>query len=183
MRYPPLLAICGIALGTALPVQAQDSPASPQESQALWVFGQGYYDVVDQSPGAVDLRAEYRDAGRLWVLRPWAGLEVSSLVSLYAAGGVVADVKLPGGFVLTPGFGAGVFLQDGGKDLGFPIQFRSQLELAWRTASGGRIGIAFSHMSNADLAGPNPGAEVLTVFLGLTSRELSGRDELLQSAF
>ncbi|MDP6622047.1 MAG: acyloxyacyl hydrolase, partial [Alphaproteobacteria bacterium] len=48
-----------------------------------------------------------------------------------------------------------------GKDLGHWIEFRSQLELAYRFDDRSRLGVSLSHISNASLDDNNPGTESL----------------------
>lgn len=56
----------------------------------------------------------------------------------------------------------GIYLQGDGPDLGFPIEFRSGVELGYTFRSGWRMGVSYDHRSNADLNGKvNPGMETL----------------------
>ena len=47
------------------------------------------------------------------------------------------------------------------------VEFRSSIEVGWQMESGGRISLAFGHLSNAGLTRRNPGAEVVTLYLHL----------------
>jgi hypothetical protein len=62
-----------------------------------------------------------------------------------------------------PTFAPGYYRQGNGKDLGYPLEFRSQLELGFRFAPGQRFSIAFAHLSNGGLGRSNPGQESLTL--------------------
>ena len=42
-----------------------------------------------------------------------------------------------------------VLVQGDGLDLGYGLEFRSQLEIAYRFDNRSRLGVAVSHMSNA----------------------------------
>jgi len=66
--------------------------------------------------------------------------------------------------VLTPSFGVGAYDEGDGKDLGDTIEFRSQVELAYRFDNRSRVGVAFSHISNAGIGDRNPGTEILNVY-------------------
>ena len=63
----------------------------------------------------------------------------------------------------VPTFVPGVYRQADGRDLGYPLEFRSQLEVGHRLRAGPRIAVAFSHLSNAGLGSRNPGQESLTI--------------------
>ena len=43
------------------------------------------------------------------------------------------------------------------------LEFRSQIELATRFDDRSRLGLAFSHISNASVGERNPGTEILTL--------------------
>ena len=61
--------------------------------------------------------------------------------------------------VLTPSFAPGYYHEGSGLDLGHALEFRSQIEFAYRFDDRSRIGVAVSHMSNASIADENPGTE------------------------
>jgi hypothetical protein len=45
--------------------------------------------------------------------------------------------------------------------MGHPVEFRSQVEVAYRFADSSRLGLSLSHYSNGKLAKKNPGTETL----------------------
>jgi len=96
------------------------------------------------------------------VIRPITGLLTSSKGGAYLYSGIAVDISLPGSLRITPGFAPGVVLASADRDLGSPIEFRSSIELWLAPIESVRLGIAFSHISNARLAEHNPGVEVLT---------------------
>ena len=63
---------------------------------------------------------------------------------------------------ITPSFGGGYYNDGSGKNLGNDIQFRTSLELSYELKNSNRIGISFSHISNANLGDKNPGVEILS---------------------
>ncbi len=70
--------------------------------------------------------------------------------------------------MVTPSFGGGFYADGSGKKLGHEIEFRSQIELAYRFDNRSRLGVAFSHISNASIGGDkNPGVEVLNIYYAL----------------
>jgi len=141
------------------------------------VFGAGYYDIVKQDDEAADFRLEYRHDEKFWIFKPWAGIEATSDGAFYGAVGVLVDIDLGDRVVLTPSFGAGYYEEGSGKDLGHEIEFRSQIELSYRLDNRARLGLAFSHISNASLGDDNPGVEILNVYYALPFDSLFDRDQ------
>ena len=80
---------------------------------------------------------------------------------------MLVDVYFGKRVVLTPSFGAGLYAEGSGKDLGHAVEFRSQIELSYRFDNRSRLGVAFSHISNASIADDNPGVEILNVYYSL----------------
>ena len=139
------------------------TPALAQED--LLSFGAGWYDILDDD-GAADFRVEYRpDYDLFWEFKPWFGGEVTSEGSLWGGAGILLDMNLSDNVYFTPSFGVGLYSQGGSDlDLGYPIEFRSQIEAGYKFHSGQRIGVSFGHLSNASLDDENPGTEVLNVY-------------------
>jgi len=108
---------------------------------------------------------EIRGGPFWWQFRVMAGALAASDGNFFTYAGVLVDV--PGWNVvdlvlsLAPGYSSS------GTDhyLGFPLIFRSTVEIAFRITEGTRLGISFSHMSNGKLAAPNPGVETLSLTL------------------
>ena len=151
--------ICVVGLGAAAPARAQDP--------SFLTFGLGYYDINKQDNTAADFRLEYRHGEKFWIFKPWIGVEGTSDGAVYGAAGVLIDVYFGTRVVLTPSFGAGLYANGGGKDLGHVVEFRSQIELSYRFDDRSRLGLAFSHISNASIADENPGVEILNLYYSL----------------
>ncbi len=149
------------SLGAAAPARADGDDPS------FLVFGLGYYDMNKQDDTAVDFRLEYRHGEKFWIFKPWVGVEGTSDGAFYGAAGVLVDVYFGTRVVLTPSFGAGLYANGSGKDLGHAVEFRSQIELSYRFDDRSRLGVAFSHISNASIADENPGVEVLNIYYSL----------------
>lgn len=135
-----------------------------EHDPSFLVGGIGAFDLVQDDDRAVDFRLEYRHGRGLWFIKPWIGIEGTSDGALYGVGGLLADIDLGSRFVLIPSFGIGAYAEGDGKDLGNTVEFRSQIELAYRFDDRSRIGVAFSHISNAGLGDENPGTEILNVY-------------------
>ena len=138
--------------------------ASPAKAEDLVSLSAGWYDINDNE-GAVDFRAEYRwDSPIIWVIKPWAGVEATSDGAMFGAAGILADIKIGSGFLITPSFGPGLYSDGGGKELGNVLEFRSQLEMGWEYANESRVGVSIGHISNASLGDKNPGTEILSFY-------------------
>ena len=140
--------------------QAQDSGTN------LLGLSAGYYDIGDDD-GAADFRLEYRQGDPILFnyLKPWLGLEVTSDLSVWGGGGFLLDIPLGEQFYLVPSIGVGLYTEgDSDKDLDYPIEFRSQLELGYKFENENRLGVAFGHISNAGMGDDNPGTEILSLY-------------------
>ena len=86
----------------------------------------------------------------------------------FLGAGVLVDIYLGRRFVLTPSFAPTWWR---GKtdtlDLGYPLEFRSQMELSYRFNDRSRLGLAISHYSNASLGDTNPGTETVSVYYSI----------------
>ena len=146
------------------------------------VFGLGIYDVKfdgSEQNQAMDFRYEYRsdksllDIGpeedNFFFLKPFFGLEFTNDSASYFLTGIYFEDNLGELFdgdksklFFTPSFGAGIYDDGSGKKLGNDLQFRTSLEVSYELQNKNRIGISFSHISNANLGDKNPGVEVLS---------------------
>jgi hypothetical protein len=148
-------------LGAATPARADGDDPS------FLAFGLGYYDVNKQNDTAADFRLEYRHGKKFWIFKPWIGVEGTSDGAFYGAAGILLDIYFGTRVVLTPSFGGGFYADGNGKELGHEIEFRSQIEIAYRFDDRSRLGLAFSHISNASIGDKNPGVEVLNLYYSL----------------
>ena len=146
------------------------------------VFGIGIYDIKfdgSEKNQATDFRYEYRsdksllDIGpeedNFFFLKPFFGIEFTNDSASYFLTGIYIEDNLGELFegnksklFFTPSFGAGIYDDGSGKKLGNDIQFRTSLELSYELKNKNRIGISFSHISNANLGDKNPGVEILS---------------------
>lgn len=129
-------------------------------------LGLGSYDV-DGSHRATDFRLDYEYDTSVWLqaLKPWLGIQATTDGSLWLGGGLLYDWQFAETWHLKPGVGVGYYSRGSSQlDLGYPVEFRSQLELAKALNTEHSLGLALSHLSNADLDKHNPGAEVVSVY-------------------
>ena len=164
------LAAIGLTLIAFAPTtaSAQLTFGSPGDPPKVAV-GAGAFDITPgnhrDSKTAAEFRGEYRFGDMFWIVAPFVGVQGTSDGAFYGYGGLGFDVNFTPNLVLTPNVAAGYFAPGSGTRLGYPLEFRSGAELAWRFADMSRLGVAVHHISNAGLGKHNPGEqEVLVMY-------------------
>jgi len=149
-------------------------PATAEEPSFI-SLGAGYYDLFDdQSAGEARLEYRFSEQEKLFFFTPFVGVSATSDAGTYGYAGVGIDVFFGNLWVATPNFAVGVYGNGDGKDLGYPIEFRSGLEVAYRFDDYSRLGLSFTHISNAGLDERNPGVESLVVVYSMPFQTLFG---------
>ena len=164
----PLVLVMALAA-----VVGASGPASADDPDFL-AFSIGGFDVNDDE-SAGEARLEYRSDIKLWFAKPFSGLMVNTDAGVYGYGGLLVDLFFGRRWVLTPSFAAGLYTDGSGKDLGSAVEFRSQLEFAYRVRSRSRIAMSLSHLSNASLDDVNPGTEEIVLTYAVPFSVLLGR--------
>jgi lipid A 3-O-deacylase len=137
-------------------------PAAAEDPDLL-SFSGSYYDIYHRKDPAAEGAIEYRNSQRFWIFKTFGGLAGTSDYTGYVYAGVLVDLYFGQHFVLTPSFAPGLWLRGDGKDLGFPLEFRSQIEFAYRFEDHSRIAFSYAHMSNGGLGDKNPGVEIASL--------------------
>ena len=88
---------------------------------------------------------------------PITGFMVTADADTYFYTGVQAEYKI-GKLNLTPSFSPGLYSMGDGKDLGYPLEFKSEVQLSV-DFFGSKLGYSQSHISNGNLGDKNPGAD------------------------
>ena len=98
----------------------------------------------------------YRDTifGRV---SPVTGMMVTADNAAYFYTGIEANYEL-GPLKVTPSFTPGLYSQGEGKDLGHPLEFKSEVQLSMDLGETTNFGMSYNHVSNASLGEKNPGA-------------------------
>ncbi len=89
---------------------------------------------------------------------PITGFMITEDATSYFYTGVQAEYKI-GKLNLIPSFSPGLYSMGDGKDLGSPLEFKSEVQLSVDLLPGTKLGYSQSHISNADLGDTNPGAD------------------------
>ena len=157
-----------LAMAMAMPAQADDPD--------FITFSAGAFDVFpgDDAEVAGEFRLEYRSDLRLWIFKPFAGVMATTDAAFYGYGGVLTDIYLGKRIVVTPSIAVGYYEEGNGLDLGHEVEFRSQIEIAYRFDNRSRLAVSFSHMSNAGIGDDNPGSESIVATYALPLNVLFG---------
>jgi len=77
--------------------------------------------------------------------------------AFYLYSGIQSEYDL--GFVtVTPSFAPGYYNYGDGKDLGYPLEFKTEVQVSFDLSKGTHMGMSYNHISNASLGTKNPGA-------------------------
>lgn len=153
-----VLSIFTLSLALALP------GAAYADDPDFLTIGAGFFDFNRQKDQGAEFRIDYRSNFKLWHFKPFLTVAGVSNGMTFIGGGILLDVYFGRRFVVTPSFAPTWWRGKTDElDLGHGLEFRSQIEFAYRFDDRSRLGIAFSHSSNASLGNTNPGTETLLV--------------------
>ena len=147
-------------------------PSFSQEKEPALVFvGAGVFNIV-KYPKLPQLQLEYVFSEGYYktypfTIRPMIGITANSRYGNFTYGGVRFDIFASKKIVFTPSFAPGFYFKGKGKDLHFPLEFRSSMEMAYVLDNKMRLGAQFYHISNASLGKKNPGVESLIFFVAI----------------
>ena len=125
-------------------------------------FFTGMFDFSDdkQASGLVGFQHQNDDLFRksfLGNLSPISGGFLTEKNAIYLYTGVQAEYEL-GFLTITPSFAPGYYNTGSGKDLGYPLEFKSEVQMTFNLSDDTHFGMSYNHISNASLGSKNPGA-------------------------
>jgi len=125
-------------------------------------FFTGMFDFSDdkQSSSLLGLQHQNEELFRnsfLGKLSPITGGFFTEKSALYLYSGVQAEYEL-GFLTITPSFAPGYYNYGSGKDLGYPLEFKSEIQMSFNLSDSSHLGMSYNHISNASLGTKNPGA-------------------------
>jgi len=145
--------------------QTEDQKISGLENE--YNFYVGTFDVIDDegddktSLFGLEHKSEnlFRDTF-LGKFSPVSGGFISGKSSVYLYTGVQAEYEL-GPVKIVPSFAPGYYEAGDGKDLGSPLEFKSEIKLNFDIFTNSKIGYSYGHISNNDWGkeGKNPGID------------------------
>lgn len=129
------------------------------QSEYLTVSG-GMDQALDD--GVALFGIEYRGPDLYHGLLPIVGVEANVDGGVYGYAGLNWDLEVTPNWLIVPSFAVGGYHQgDDSYDLGGALNFRSRIEVDYRFQNQHRLGLSFSHISNASIYDHNPGTEAL----------------------
>jgi hypothetical protein len=143
---------------------ASDAQTFDQRRHKGDLFIEGGIFDVDRRRRHFQFQLEYRLPYVWKQLSPLFSATFTTRNTFYTCAGIAYDFFIFSRFVLTPSFAGGIYYKGQGKNLGYPLEFRSCIELAWITKEQLRLGAQFYHLSNASLGHRNPGVQCLLFF-------------------
>jgi hypothetical protein len=171
MRLMTLLGACGLALAAATATAEQPPPGTAATERPLLFAAAGTFALVEQYDYPVMLGVHYRGRPRTaWQLRPGAGVDAGPDGMLFTYLDMARDFPLPRRWLLTLSLAGGWFENGAPIGAGHELEFKSGLAVGRRLDSGGLVGLAGYHVSNAGLDSPNNGSEALVLFLAMPLR-------------
>ena len=130
-------------------------------------LGLGCHNILREKYRTAEFSIEYQSHRCLWKIHPFLGVMITARKSLYTYLGVGVDLLYKNHLLFSPNFSAGYYYKGNGRDLGYPLEFRSGIKLGWCFENLSRVGIQFYHISNASLSHRNPGSESLVLFYSI----------------
>ena len=133
----------------------------------MWSFSLGQFDVNDTVDSS-EVRFEYLYANNFlknnYNLKPFLGFMRNGDNGKYIYSGLRKNFGISEKWFFTPSFALGYYDRGDSKDLGYNLEFRSQIEFSYKLKSS-RIGFNLNHISNASIGDTNPGTESATISL------------------
>ena len=125
-------------------------------------FYTGMFDFSDHNAksGVFGLEHQNHDLfvkGKRTTLSPITGGFLTSKNGFYLYTGISAEYKL-GPLNIIPSFAPGFYDAGTGKDLGHPVEFKSEVQMTFDFSDSTHLGMSYNHISNASLSDNNPGA-------------------------
>lgn len=119
---------------------------------------------------------EARIGKKLLFLGPAFGFLSNADGGIFGYGGVYSDISI-GNIAMTMLLGAGGYRRGDGLDLGGTFQFREELAVSYQLRNRSRIGIMFSHISNAGIHDSNIGENDILMMYSIPFQHEEGRNE------
>ena len=154
-----LLTLCFVNFGSIADDNLNKTDSSNETELNLFT---GTFDFSDdkQSSGLLGLQHQNEELFRnsfLGKLSPITGGFFTEKSAFYLYSGVQAEYEL-GFLTITPSFAPGYYNTGGGKDLGSPLEFKSEVQMSFDLSDSSHLGMSYNHISNASLGTKNPGA-------------------------
>ena len=160
MKFARLILFLTLLL--VFPYQLKSDEQKKLPSEHEYNFYSGMFDFSDDGKRAVLVGLQHQNEelfrnSFLGTLSPITGGMITADNAVYIYTGVQAEYDL-GVFKFNPSFTPGFYNEGDGKDLGHPLEFKSELQLSFNSSKNTMFGMSYNHISNASLGDKNPGA-------------------------
>ena len=125
-------------------------------------FFTGMFDFSDHKQkssiiGLQHLNDELFRESFLGKISPITGGFLTEKSAYYIYTGAQAEYNL-GLVTIIPSFAPGYYNYGDGKDLGHPLEFKTEVQMSFNLSDSAELGMSYNHISNASLGDKNPGA-------------------------
>lgn len=139
------------------------------KESSFFNIGSGVNNVL-RDKNSLEFLIEYRSNIHFWKIYPFLGAMATLKKAFYLYFGFNFDFIFFKHLILSPSIAAGYYNKGNGKDLGFPLEFRSSIFFGWKFSNEVRIFTYFYHISNASLGRKNPGLESFGLMVSIPLR-------------
>lgn len=127
-------------------------------------FSGGVFDVEHEKDREAEFSLEYRSDYQFWGIKPFVHASYITNDMTFLGAGLLVDIQLGDNWIVQPSIAPTWWRGKTDQlDLGYDLQFRSRIEIAYRFPDKSRFGISATHTSNASLGDTNPGIESMMV--------------------
>ena len=122
----------------------------------------GNFDFSDHKQAALLVGFQHQNQNlsrdsMLGNISPITGGFVTENLGAYIYTGVEWNLNI-GSLLFTPSFAPGLYHKGDGKDLGHILEFKTEVQFSYELSASTNFGFSYNHLSNANLAKDNPGA-------------------------
>ena len=126
-------------------------------------FFTGNFDFSDSKQKAILVGFQHQDENLnrdtfIGNISPITGGFITENSAAYIYTGIEWNMEMGGGMIFTPSFAPGLYHEGDGKDLGHVLEFKSEVQLSYKTSDSTNFAVSYNHVSNASLGDKNPGA-------------------------
>ena len=139
---------------------ADETPKNSNETELSFFTGMFDFSDDKQRSGLFGIQHQNEELFResfLGKISPITGGFLTEKNAFYLYTGVQAEYEL-GLLKITPSFAPGYYSFGDGKDLGYPLEFKSEVQVSLDLSDSSKFGMSYNHISNASLGTKNPGA-------------------------
>jgi len=138
----------------------EDAVGDFRERNYLSVSVAGF-DIIQAVNIALEGRIEFRLYTLPLPVKPLSGIMLNDDGAAFLYVGILYNIPISSNLYISPSFSPGLYHSSNSKDLGFALEFRSQVEIILKLDNDYSVSVGFSHISNASIGRINPGVESL----------------------